>query len=45
MRLLDDLGRGSEGVDLARRGIEAASKAGDTHAAGELEDLLRELDA
>jgi hypothetical protein len=37
------LGRRDEAGDVYRRGLEAAAKKGDQHAAGELESALAEL--
>jgi tetratricopeptide (TPR) repeat protein len=37
------LGRRDEAADVYRRGLEAAAKKGDAHAAGELESALAEL--
>ena len=38
------VGRASEAKDVFRRGIEAARRAGDHHAAGELETALAALE-
>lgn len=37
------LGRKSEAADVYRRGIEVATRRGDTHARGELESALAEV--
>ncbi|MDQ3364964.1 MAG: tetratricopeptide repeat protein [Myxococcota bacterium] len=39
------MGRRDEAADIYRRGIEVAGKRGDSHARGELETALAELDA
>jgi tetratricopeptide (TPR) repeat protein len=38
------LGRAAEAADVYRRGIEAATRKGDSHARGELETALTELE-
>jgi len=37
------LGRGDEAADVYRRGVAAATRAGDQHARGELETAIAEL--
>ena len=39
------LGRKDEAAAVYRRGIEAAARKGDSHARGELESALHEIDA
>ncbi|MBC7551414.1 MAG: hypothetical protein H7269_11085 [Cellulomonas sp.] len=43
--VLTALGRRDEGADVYRRGIDVATRTGDSHARGELETALAELDA
>lgn len=42
--LLGDLGRDDEARDVLSRGLEAARKAGDQHALGEIQGVLDGLD-
>ena len=43
-RTLERLGRVEEARDVLRRGIPVAEKRGNTHAAGEMQELLDSLD-
>ncbi len=42
-RTLERLGRAEEARDVLRRGVNAAEKLGNSHAAGEMQELLDSL--